>query len=93
MESNVVQLHNINPEDFKNEILTGVQNKLNEFKAHLESTKSPTYLTRKEVSKMLGVSLVTINEWSKKGIIQPMKIGSRIRFEKKSIEMVLESSK
>jgi predicted site-specific integrase-resolvase len=42
---------------------------------------------------MLKVSLVTINEWSKKGILQPMKIGSRIRFEKKNIEMILESPK
>jgi excisionase family DNA binding protein len=93
MISNVVQFHNISPEEFKNEILDGLQKKLDEMKSHLESNRSPTYLTRKEVSKMLKVSLVTINEWSKKGILQPMKIGSRIRFEKKNIEMILESSK
>ena len=92
MESNVIQLHNITPEAFKNEILEGVQVKLNEFKAQLENKKSATYLTRKEVADLLGVSLVTIHTWNQNGILNPMRIGNRVRYKKSDIESILESS-
>lgn len=91
MKSNVVQLHNISPEEFKNEILLGVQEKLNQFQKNLESKKSPTYLTRKEVAKLLGVSLVTIQEWCKKDILKPKRIGTRVRFSTKDIQEILEN--
>ena len=91
MNKHVIQLHNIDPEEFKNEILSGVQEKLNQFQKNLESKKSPSYLTRKEVAKLLGVSLVTIHEWSKKGILKPKKIGTRIRFCTKAIQEILDN--
>lgn len=90
MNPNVIQLHNVSPEEFKNDILTGVQEKLNQFQKNLETKKSPVYLTRKEVSSLLGVSLVTIHEWCKKGILKPIHIGSRVRFRKSDIEKTLE---
>lgn len=93
MKSNVIQLHNINPEEFKNEILSGLKKELQEFYKEIEANKEATYLTRKEVSALLGVSLVTINEWNKKGILNPMRIGNRVRYNKSEIETILESSK
>lgn len=93
MEQNIVQLHNVNPEEFKNEILSGVQNKLDALQESINSHKQSTYLTRKDVSALLGVSLVTIHDWCKKDILKPMRIGNRVRFIRKDIEDYLEASR
>jgi excisionase family DNA binding protein len=51
------------------------------------------YLTRKETAKLLQISLVTLNEWSKKGIIQSYRIGGRIRYKKTEIDEALKEVK
>jgi excisionase family DNA binding protein len=43
------------------------------------------YITRKETAKILGVSLPTLNEWTKKGIITGYRISSRVRYNKDEI--------
>ena len=43
------------------------------------------FLTRKEVSELLGVSLVTLHKWDKKGILKPSRIGRRVRYLKSDV--------
>ena len=52
-----------------------------------ENLHEKEWLTRKEVSQLFKVSLVTISEWSKPsvGILKPYRIGSRIRFKKDEV--------
>lgn len=40
----------------------------------------PEYITRKETAEILGISLVTLNDWTKNGTIPASRIGSRIRY-------------
>ena len=47
--------------------------------------EEPEYITRKETGQILGVSLVTLNEWSKTGIVQGYRIGSRVRYKKTEV--------
>jgi len=42
-------------------------------------------ITRKETATILGVSLVTLNEWTKSGVIPCYRINTRIRFKKHEI--------
>ena len=42
-------------------------------------------LTRKEVANLLKVTTVTVSEWSRRGILKPKKIGTRIRYEKAEV--------
>lgn len=52
-------------------------------KQNASTQPEPTeFLTRKEVSNLLGISLVTLWDWSKRGLIPTLRIGSRIRFKK-----------
>lgn len=48
------------------------------------------YITRKETARLLGISLPTLNDWSKRGIIPSYRIQSRVRYKKNE---VLESLK
>jgi hypothetical protein len=42
----------------------------------------PELPTRKQTSEILQVSLVSLNEWSKSGVLPTVKIGSRVRYKK-----------
>lgn len=51
-----------------------------------------TLLTRKEVARLLKVSLVTLNQWRREGIIFQQKIKSRVYFKKSEVMAVLNNS-
>lgn len=56
----------------------------------LKSTEIPRekeeqLITRKETAQLLGISLPTLNEYSKKGIIPAYYLGSRVRYKKSEI--------
>lgn len=92
MKNDITQLHNINPEEFKMEILSGVQKQLEKFSQNFTPKEPTLWITRKEVSELIGVSLVTIHNWSKEGVIIPYKIGNRVRFKRSDIEQILLNS-
>lgn len=46
---------------------------------------TPEFLTRRETAKILGISLVTLNEWTKNGTIPAKRIGTRIRYDKQQV--------
>lgn len=43
------------------------------------------FLTAKQVSKLIGISLVTLHKWKKNGKLKFHRFGSRIRFRKSEI--------
>ena len=69
MEKNITQLHEITPEQLKEDILLGVSHLLGELKKDFSLYDENTYLTRNEVSKLLKISLPTLRENVKRGII------------------------
>lgn len=54
--------------------------------AHSASEK---LLTRKECADKLKISLVTLNDWSKRGLIQSYLIGGRVLYKDSEIEASL----
>lgn len=56
----------------------------------LQGVNKPTpnveLLTRKEASKLLGVSLPTLLEWTKTGKITGYRIASRVRYKRSELE-------
>lgn len=66
-----------------------VEKRLNEKIEHLNPKKGYKFLSRKEVSQILKVSLVTISDWSKRGIINSYRIGTRVRYKSDEIEEAL----
>ena len=47
------------------------------------------YITRVETANKLGLSLPTLNEYTKLGIIPAYRIGSRVRYKSNEIESAL----
>ncbi len=50
-----------------------------------DKIEEDTLLKRTEVAKLFGVSLVTLNQWRKEGIIKRHKIKSRVFFKKSEV--------
>jgi excisionase family DNA binding protein len=89
INKSVLQIENIQAEtlalmfdNFKNEIIKEIKN----------NNPSPTaeYLTRKDVAKLFGVSLVTVHNWMNEGLLIPYKIANRTRFKRSEVESSLE---
>jgi excisionase family DNA binding protein len=64
----------------------------------LQSTAQPQpdeviYLTRKETAKRLSVSLVTLYNWDRKGILKAHKVGTRVRYNLSDINAFAEDRK
>ena len=67
---------------------------LDEFKAIIkEAVKSEVepkrYLTRKDAAKHLNISLPTLHDWTKKGLIRCVKIGGRVFYTELELNIVV----
>lgn len=91
MSQELIQLHNVNPETFKKQIVSEILSRLDKLEDRLPPIQSQ-WISRKQASNMLGVSLVTISDWTKKGILKPYRIGNRVRFKLSEIDEVLNSN-
>lgn len=92
MKNQITQLHNVTPDEFEARILSGVKKQLEKFSEKFTLKEPTDWITRKETSEILGVSLPTIHDWCKKNILTPYKIGNRVRFRRKDIDEVLINS-
>jgi len=74
-------------EQLKTEISEEVFSKISSL---LQTAQTPSpeteLITRKQVAKLLGVSLPTINSYTKTGKIKGYRIGNRIRYKRNEIE-------
>lgn len=50
--------------------------------------KSENYLTRQQAAEMLGVSLVSLYRWSKRGYLVPLEVGGKRIYLKSDIDRV-----
>ena len=54
--------------------------------SYYEKVINPSYLTRKETALRLKISLTTLNEYSKQGIIQSYRVGKRVLYKPDEVE-------
>jgi hypothetical protein len=73
-------------------VKTQIQELVNATNKEQPQNDSEIYLTRKETSTFLKVSLVTVHSYCKKNIIRPLKIGNKTMFNKAELIKVVESS-
>ena len=76
----------------RDELSNLINNSLKEFfktKGEPRKVEISQRLTRKEVANLFDVSLNCVNDWSKKGILKPYKVGQRTYFKRSECEKVL----
>jgi len=83
----------VSPKELANLISNEVKKELQDFTTNpkvkeLDQTDKP-HLTRKQTADFFDVSLNCINDWSKKGILKPFKVGQRTYFKKSDLLKVM----
>jgi excisionase family DNA binding protein len=59
-----------------------------------DNSKSvPKFLTSKEAAHLLRISLPTLLEYRKRGIVQSIKIGSRVLFSEEDLLLIIDSKR
>ena len=81
-----LQFISVTPEELQTAIIDGVKTQLETLKLHFETKQPKPLLSRAEVSKMLNVSLVTLNKWNKNGKLKAVGIGGRVLYRQEDID-------
>lgn len=88
----VLQIENIEAGEIINR-LDRMESAINVLTANPQSKANEAtqteYITRNEVAKLFKISLVTVHDWTKKGILQAYKIGRKVYFKQSEVEKVL----
>lgn len=53
------------------------------------SETTPGYITRREVANLFKITLVTVHDWTRKGLLQAYKIGNRVYYKRAEVEGAL----
>ena len=85
MNKQILQIENINSEDFKKEILSEFKGALNDFATSLQDKNQDKLLTRQETADLLSISLVSLWDWSRKDLIPAYRIGNKVRYKKSEV--------
>lgn len=56
-----------------------------------QPTPTDELLSRSMVAEYLGISLVTLHNWNKSGILNPLRIGNKVRYKKSEVLASLQS--
>ncbi len=91
-DAKITQVYEISPEELKTEILSGVRRILSEFLAKESSNQDRLY-SRQEVAKMLKISLPTLRNYVKRGLIEEHRIGKRVLYKSSDIEAAVVNLK
>lgn len=78
-------------EDFKATISEVIQAEFSKIEKPV-AKEAERLLTRKEAAQLLRVSLPTLNQWAKSGILRPKRIGSRVLYGSADIATALQSN-
>jgi excisionase family DNA binding protein len=91
-------MHNLILSSHTTEELTGiiiqaVREAVTAIQAIPTPSTSETLLTRRETADKLKVSLVTLNDWTRRGMIQSHIIGGRVLYKASEVEKALHPVK
>ena len=90
---NEIILSGISFEQLQDSFRTIVQNEVQKIISGLTPAPEPEpeLITRKETAQILGVSLPTLNEWTKNGTLPAQRIGTRVRYNRANVYASLKN--
>ena len=85
---NKITLHNFELSDIKKVVEEVLENKLKGFSTPKKNELK--LLTRKNTAKFLCISLPTLHEWTKSGIVKAHRIGNRVLYKQDEVHQALK---
>jgi len=90
MITKTIQIQELTVDELAEKVADKLLLKMEAYLKQLSTAKDEGLLTRQETANYLKVSLVTIHQWAKYGIINPIRIGNRVYFKKQAILDLIE---
>ena len=90
MITKTIQIQEVTVNELAEKVADKLLLKMEGYLKQLSTTKDEGLLTRQETADYLKVSLVTIHQWAKYGIINRVHIGNRVYFQKQAILDLIE---
>ena len=81
----------ISIEELESTIRKVITDSLRENQMAVPSKLDNDYLTRIETAQMLRVTLPTLSDWTKRGILNSYRMGSRIRYKRSEVNEAFDS--
>ena len=89
MVEKVLQINGVTPQELKESIVEDFKTELENFSKSFQPVEQQKYLTRDEVASILQISISTISYWNRKGILNPYRVGNKIRYKSSEIDEAL----
>lgn len=87
----MVQLINLTEKQLKEIVAETVRQELETIStSSFQKDRYPKYYTRQETADRLRISLPTLNEYTKKGIIAGKRVGTRVLYTENAIQEALK---
>jgi hypothetical protein len=90
---NSIILQEIDADELRKIIKEVLEENLSQAHSSKEHCQGLSYLNRFEVARILNISLPTLNNWSKAGLVQSYRIGNRVLYKPEEIDQTLKSVK
>jgi hypothetical protein len=92
-QQKITQVHHVNQKDFTQSISKAVEIAVEKvfitFKENFQPKTPTVWKSRKEVGEILSISLVSVDLWTKKGLLTAYRIGNKKRFKLTEVESAL----
>lgn len=85
MKTTKIEIQDITVDELTELIADKLLSKMERFINDSKNKKDDILLTRKETVEYLKISLPTLYSWTKLGILKPLRIGSRVYYNKAQI--------
>lgn len=92
METVKLEINGVNMSELASQ-LQRIETQLLTISTNPQSPTDTELLTRKEVSELLSITLPTVHEWTKKGILKAYRMGNRLKYKKAEIMETLTQNK
>jgi hypothetical protein len=87
MESKKITLvHHTNLEELTESISKAVEKILAPFREKIQPKEQTTWITRKQVAEILSISLVSVDDWTKRNILTAYRISNKKRYKRHEVE-------
>lgn len=85
----MIQLIQITEEKLTSTIVESFKAELEKLKTQLQQEQPTEWISRNDVSKMLGVSYTTLYSWNRNKILIPYTIGNRVYYKREDVNNAL----
>jgi len=83
---NQILLNGISINELLDKIGQLIENKVAQKNHEPQKQNQSKFISRKEVAKLLQISLPTLNDWTKSGLLNSYQIGTRVLYKLEEVE-------